>query len=259
MSIKVVIVGAGAVGTHLGQALSTHGHEVVQVLSRTMDSAKALAADLDCSYAINPKELCLHADLYVLSLPDHAIIPFVKSAPSVKGLLVHTCGSVSLSELRHHAKNCGVLYPLQTFSKYREIIWKDVPVFIEANQAVSEEFLLSLLHGISGSVSVLNSEQRLRLHLAAVFACNFPNFLIGRAQELVKQATVSPALLLPLVRETLQKLEVFSAVEAQTGPARRADEETVKKHLELLSCCPDDQEVYRLLSQAIRNQYQSRG
>ena len=256
--ISIVVVGAGKVATHLSLALKQAGHKLLQVYSRTEASAKELSDKLDCSYTVIPETLRTDADLYLFSLKDSALASVISRMQTNNGLWVHTAGSMPLDIFEGHATQYGVLYPLQTFSKNREVAIKDVPFFVEANDKENENKLTILAQSISNKVQPLSSEKRKYIHLAAVFACNFTNHCYAIAADLLEKQGIPFDVLLPLADETAAKVHSLSPKEAQTGPAVRYDENVISKHLELLPTTLY-KELYELLSQSIHSSIISSG
>ncbi len=66
-----------------------------------------------------------------------------------KSLLVHTAGSIPMSVWEGHAERYGVFYPMQTFSKQREVDFQEVPFFIEAKRAEDVELLKAVAATLS--------------------------------------------------------------------------------------------------------------
>ena len=150
-----------------------------------------------------------------------------------------------------YTERYGVLYPLQTYSKSREISFRGIPLFIECHREEDKNCLEELARRLSGKVCELSSEKRRSLHLAAVFACNFTNHIYALAEEILAKEGLSRDYLFPLIDETAAKVHELPAREAQTGPAIRYDENIINKHLGMLADDPDVQTLYRLLSQSI--------
>lgn len=249
--MEIVIIGAGNVATHLSKALLQSGNNIKQVFSRTETSAKNLAAELNTSYITNIKQIDNNADLYIFAVSDNAITKLAKKIRLKDKRVVHTAGSVPLSIFKQ-AKNHGVFYPLQTFSKNRKIDFKKVPICIEANNPDFNYELLELGHKLSDSVWQIDSERRKQLHLAAVFACNFVNRMYVLAKELIVDKGVGYDILHPLIKETAMKAISMDPKKAQTGPAVRNDTESLEKHIELLSSYPEIQHIYQTISDSIR-------
>ena len=112
-------------------------------------------------------------------------------------------------------------------------------------------FLKEVAAALSGKVYEADSAQRERLHLAAVFACNFANHMYDLAARLLEDNRLPFEVLLPLIDDTARKVHELSPHSAQTGPAVRYDENVISHHLQMLAGEPPLQEVYRLLSRNI--------
>ena len=241
--MRVVLIGAGNLATNLGKALFRAGHEIVQVYSRTEESARALAEVLRCAHTTDLKKVVSSADVFFISVKDSALSSVATSLQEGREgqLFVHTAGSIPMDVLpfeRH-----GVFYPMQTFSKSKEVDFSVIPCFVEAKD---ENDLLFLKE--------LDSENRKYLHLAAVFCCNFANHCFSLGAELLKQHGDIPfSVMLPLIDETAAKLYSMSPREAQTGPAVRWDENVIAKQMQLLANTPDMQKIYELMSKSIHN------
>lgn len=249
--MRITLVGSGNVATHLGAAFKNAGHQIVQVWSRNLQNAALLAYHLKAEPIDNLSEISADTDFIIISVKDDAV-EMVASFINLKNVLVvHTCGAVSMQVLEKYFINYGVFYPLQTFSKNRELDFRSVPLCLESNDKNSMDLLLDLARTVSNQVSLVNSDQRKVLHLAAAFACNFSNYLYSVAADLLEKNQLSFDLLRPLVLETASKVQQFLPSKVQTGPAVRGDKQTMQAHLSLLQQHPDLQQLYRLLSQGI--------
>ena len=244
----IVLIGAGNVATHLGKALQRAGFSIDQVYSRTIKSAEELAHSLGCSATSHVEAIRDNADVYILSVSDDGLAPLVKKLRLGDGLIVHTSGSVSMDVLSPLSKTIGVLYPLQTFSKERETDLATVPFCIEANSPETLERIKTIAGMLSSDVRQVSSAQRKQLHLAAVFACNFPNYMYFIATEIVQEAGLNFDLLLPLIKETANKVNGLSPAAAQTGPALRDDKHVMEQHVKMLSQWPEYQDLYKQIS-----------
>lgn len=252
-SQKIVLIGAGNLATNLGKALYANGYTVIQVYSRTEGAACKLAEVLSADYTNVLSEIRNDAMLYIVSLKDSA---FVELLPEiVKGredaFFIHTAGSIPMDVWKGYSDRYGVLYPLQTFSKSREVDFRNIPIFLEANHKDDMEMLHSIANGLSASVYELSSDQRRYLHLAAVFACNFSNHMYTLAAELLRKQGIPFDVMLPLIDETANKVYEISPLIAQTGPAVRYDKNVIDNHLELLSDEVEKKELYEKISKSI--------
>lgn len=216
---------------------------------------KALADKVRCSM-INPRTLegfDPNADLTIISVSDDAIAKVAKTIKALgyHGLIAHTSGSVPIDILRSTFDHSGVFYPMQTFSKDKTLDYSSIPFFIEASDSDSEEALFLLAKKISPIVNKADSKQRKSLHIAAVFACNFVNHLWSLSGDVLADQGYDFTVLLPLIEETVKKIQVISPVMAQTGPASRGDMNVIESHLDYLSDRPELQKIYQLLSDSI--------
>jgi predicted short-subunit dehydrogenase-like oxidoreductase (DUF2520 family) len=250
LTLKVVFVGAGNVATHLSAALQAAGHVIVQVYSRTQESAQALADRLQTAWTTDPETLAADADLYVFALKDDVLAETIAQIRPNGALWIHTAGSVPMGVFGDRVERCGVLYPLQTFSKERAVDFGRIPCFVEAHLPDDEALLCRIAEQISEDVQVITSEKRKYLHLAAVYACNFTNRMYAIAAQLLEQQRIPWKVLLPLIDETVAKIHTLTPALAQTGPAVRDDRRVMDAQVELLADA-DLKAIYQLISKHI--------
>lgn len=253
--MKAVIIGSGNVATHLALALQKKGIIICQVYSRTAANAELLAQQLDTSFTTHVSGIDRHADIYIYALKDSSFLHLLKRFDLPKAIHVHTSGSIPMKDFYGYADRFGVFYPLQTFSKNKEIDFSNVPICIEANSMKLENELLELAHLLTAKTYILNSEQRRRVHLAAVFACNFTNYMYDIAHDIVLGAGIEFDILKPLIAETANKINTLSPREAQTGPAIRYDENIINKHLIMLDNRKHWKAIYKKLTKNIHNRH----
>ena len=230
--IKVVFLGFGNVNSHLLEALHKNKEvSVKQVFNRNYIKMISPFEHIPFTDDISKIE---EADVYIIGIPDDAISAFSESLPFQNRLVVHTSGGVSIDALSSKNRR-GIFYPLQSFSKQREVDFKNIPICIEAENEADLKLLRNLGENISENVAEISSEQRAKLHMAAVFVNNFTNYLYRIGSEILKEGDLPFDLLKPLILETALKIETLTPEEAQTGPAKRNDIKTIEKHLSLLS------------------------
>lgn len=247
----IVILGAGNVATHLSIALKKAGYSIKCIYSKTISAAKTLALKVDSHYTNEITQIPVEADLYIIAVKDEIINEIVKHIQLKYGIIVHTAGSISMDVFKGRFENYGVFYPLQTFSRSRNIDFSNIPICIESNNQILEEKLSKLAKKLSRSVYAIDSEKRKMLHLAAVFACNFSNHMFSIATEILIQSDIPFDLLKPLIAETAQKAIDSDPGKAQTGPAVRNDQNVIQNHLEMLKDNPDFEKIYRFVSESI--------
>lgn len=254
----IVFVGAGNLATNLAKALYRKGFRIVQIFSRTEESARSLALQVEADYATDLKELTGDAKLYIVSLKDAAFVELLPQIAEGKehALLVHTAGSIPMSVWEGHTQRYGVFYPMQTFSKQREVKFDEIPFFIEAKTAEDVALLKAIAATLSDHVYEASSEQRKSLHLAAVFICNFTNHMYALAADLLEKYQLPFNVMLPLIDETARKVHELAPRDAQTGPAVRYDKNVIENHLAMLADLPALQEIYKLMSKSIHEHHQ---
>lgn len=251
MSLNLVFIGAGNLATQLSKAFQNKGFKISHVYSRTEESAKALATSLSVNYTTSIHEIDKNADIYFVALKDSVVNEVLSQIEFGNKLVVHCSGSLPLSALDSYSENIGVVYPLQTFSKTRNVDFNEIPIFIESNSLENEELLKDLANKISGKVSIMNSEKRKSLHISAVFACNFVNYLYSIAADILKSKDIPFEVLKPLILETAKKVQELEPKKAQTGPAVRFDENIINDHLHELNDFTSYQELYNSISKSI--------
>ena len=249
--MNVVLIGSGNVATHIAKALKAVDVNVTQVWSYHYQNASLLANEVNAVAIKELSEVDFDADICLIAIKDDEIVNIANQLKSFKGVIAHTSGSVSLAVFNNFEK-FGVFYPLQTFSKNKEVNFSTIPLCVEANNEISLAVLKELANILSTNVVEVNSDKRKILHLAAVFACNFTNHLYALADDLLKANDLSFDLIRPLITETASKVQHALPFTVQTGPAIRHDEQTLKKHEELLNDHQELLEIYKILSNSIK-------
>ena len=258
--MRISFMGAGRVAHHLAHVLSQH-HQIVQIYSRTLATAQTLAIQVNATATTNIEELNPEIDLVIIAVSDQAIASVISNVhqqlPNV--LIVHTSGSTDIEVLAQIHARAGVFYPLQTFSLDRDIPWSDTPIFVEAKSEDDLVLLDELANQLSKRVYSYTSAQRLSLHLAAVFACNFTNYCYDMAKQIVDAQQVDFSLLYPLILETANKALHNDPKLMQTGPAMRGDQNILKMHQQMLQKAQreDLKNIYHLMSQQILQSHET--
>ena len=246
--INVVLLGAGNVGTHLYRALlKANNIRLVQWYNRSSGGVNVANNQVNMTNDLN----CVaEADLYLVAVTDSALPEISQAIGQRKGVIAHTAGSISINELNDH-ENHGVFYPLQTFSKQRQLDFSQIPLCLEANNEENLVLLNKVASALGGPIHIVDSVQRKALHIAAVFVNNFVNHLYTIGNELCSEHQLPFTALLPLIEETANKISSLTPREAQTGPAKRGDTKILNEHLKQLNS-PKQKEIYTLLSAAIQ-------
>ena len=232
--MNIVIIGQGNVATNLDYAFRKKGIACQMVSSRE---------GLD--------ELP-QANVYIYAVKDEALASVVAQVQGrERSLHLHTSGTMPITVFGEDKPHAGIFYPFQTFSKARLIEdFSTVPVFFEARGIDDISAVYSLALAITSHVYEATQHDRERLHVAGVFTNNFTNLMYTMAAELLQNTHIPFRALLPLIDETAAKVHTLSPRDAQTGPARRGDENVMNHHLSLLN--DEQRQVYQLLSKEIR-------
>lgn len=251
--IKVSIIGSGNVSQHLISALQKSQKmgseiELTQVYSRKKETLSHL---VPFKKIVTDYSELVEADLYIISVSDDSIATVSNHLPFKNRLVVHTSGSVSLDSLNTNNRK-GVFYPLQTFTKNKEVDFKSIPICLESENATDYQLLDRVAKSISEKVFTINSEQRKALHVAAVFVNNFTNHLYQLGNEICEEHQVPFEILNALIQETAQKINTLAPENAQTGPAIRNDKLIIEAHQLFLSNS-NQSNIYKILTQSIQD------
>lgn len=245
--MRVAVVGSGRVAEAFALALSDSELEFVGICARNEQRARHIAAITDCD-SYQPPDLP-DADLYIIAVSDSAVAQISEQLDFGDAVVAHTAGSAAIDALSEKIAHRAVIYPLQTFSHGRMVDFWQVPLFVEAADDYATEIVHDVAHKLSGKVVELDSQNRAKVHLAAVFACNFVNAMYVEAENVIERAGLDFSLLAPLILETAQKAVDASPQKVQTGPAVRGDRETMSRHTAMLD--NDLKDLYIKISDTI--------
>lgn len=248
--MQIVLIGSGNVAFHLAKAFTEAQIPVSQIFGRNTTELQKISEQFSIPFST---ETLADADLYIISVSDSSIAEVSSLIKNENALVAHTSGSVSREALNGNYRK-SVFYPLQTFSKSKNLDYSKIPFFIDAENENDEEILKNLVSKISKNVMLANDEKRKYIHLTAVFACNFVNHLYARAKEISDSQGIPFDYFLPLIDETTQKIHELEPKLAQTGPAIRNDEKVLKLHESLLT---DEEKlkIYKTLNESIKKMY----
>ena len=249
--MKIVIIGSGNVAYHLAKAFTQNNIEVSQIFGRNEVELNKISEELNIPYSTKDLD---DADLYLISVSDSAVEQVSDLIKTEKALVAHTSGSLPLEILKGNYRKAS-FYPLQTFSKTKNLEYSKIPFFIEAENQIDEKSLFELASLISDQVETSDYEKRKYIHLTAVFACNFVNHLFARAKEISDSQDLDFNYFIPLIDETVEKIHHLEPKSAQTGPAARGDERVLKLH-EVLITNEEHRKIYNTMNESIQKIYQ---
>jgi len=250
--MKIVLIGAGNVATVLGKLFYKHGHQIIQVLGRRAETAQLLADQLNCEAVLSIKNISKDADLYIIAIPDDAVILIAEELRLTDKLVIHTAGTLRVDTIQKISEHIGVIWPLQSLRKEIKEI-PDIPFVIDGISLDVTESLKKFLHTVTEKVIVLKDKERIKLHLSAVMVSNFTNHLYTLAQDYCKENDLPFNFLNPLITETALRLNLYEAKEVQTGPSVRGDNKTVAAHLNLLEGREQIKSLYKEFDKSIRD------
>ncbi len=250
--MEIVIIGSGNVAAILGRKFRAAGHHILQVVGRNSKAASALAYEWDTVSTNYQSPISRQADVYIIAVTDEAIDDIIADLKLNGKVVAHTAASVPKEILKTVTNHYGVFYPLQSLRKEMTSL-PDTPIFIDGSDEMTRKRLETLAHSIAKEkVAEAGNDDRLKLHVAAVFVSNFTNHLYALAEDYCTKEGLDFKQLLPLIEETTSRMKDTSPRAAQTGPAIRHDVETIRKHLDLLAHHPRLKDIYLLLTESIQ-------
>ena len=252
---KISFIGSGRVATALALEFYQKGFIISEIWSNDFKNAQILAKKVKSCAIKKIEKMNPQTNLFIIAVKDDFIAETAKKIPGKNPFIVHTSGTSSVKELKKISKNSGVFYPLQTFTGKSTVYLKSVPFLIEGANSTIEKRISLFGKMISDTVLKINSAQRKKIHLSAVFVSNFPNYFYSIAETILKKEKIPFEILLPLIENVTNNLYHSLPSKNQTGPAIRKDKKTLAAHLELLKSNKDWQKIYELISQSIMNHY----
>ncbi len=248
---NITIAGSGNVAWHLSHAFKSKGHTIDRIIARNESTGKKLADEINAQFISDFETSNDSSDVVVLAINDSSLNEVLHKINTDNTIMLHTSGSVGLEFFNGKAGNYGVFYPFQTLTAGVEVDFSSIPICIEASDDKTLSVIRELAETIASHIHILDSAKRRILHLAGIMTNNFINHFIARSFDYLKRNSIETDLLLPLLKETLLKLEKVSAKEAQTGPARRKNPEIIEVHKKMLESEPELKKLYSLISDSI--------
>lgn len=256
-SMTINLIGSGNVATILAALLTEKGHILNSIYARNYEKAKALAKNSNVFCAATIADIP-KADITIISVTDGAIHEIVNSlSADAQHCVVHTAGSVSKDVFKDKFENYGVLYPLQSIRKDMETI-PEIPFLIDGNNEYSFTTVQALAKSLSANTATATDDERKKMHVGAVISCNFVNYMFILAEEFCKKENLEFKVLMPLIKETITRLDTFSPADVQTGPAVRNDRNTIEAHKLMLNDFPETKKIYETLTKSIIERFSKR-
>ncbi len=240
-------------GTHIALKMNSMGFLPVQIINRSQEKAKKLADLTNCNNYTTDLKKISRSDFILVTVNDDSLQDVLNRTEAGNTPVFHCSGSTSMSVFPTKIPHHGVLYPLQTFSLWRDPDFEEIPFLLEASDDQTMHFLKNIAREMSNHILEINSEDRLKYHIAAVFASNFVNHFLTLAYDYLRNHDLHANVLNPLIQETFLKFIEGGDLNTQTGPAVREDKKTLQKHEEMLKNDPDFQKIYTFVSRSIIN------
>lgn len=248
--MEIIIIGTGNVAYHLTKALIQNKIPVKQIFGRNEKALEMFSKEFQIP---SSHERLESAALYIIAVSDASVEEVSRYITQEDCLVAHTSGSLPKEVLQGSYRKAS-FYPLQTFSKTKDLDYSQIPFFIEAESETDFNLLEKLGRSISEKVMAANYEKRKYIHLTAVFSCNFVNHLFSIAKEMSDSQQIPFDFFLPLIDETVEKIHHLHPKEAQTGPAVRNDKRVLSLH-EVLLADSEYLELYQMLNASIQKMY----
>jgi predicted short-subunit dehydrogenase-like oxidoreductase (DUF2520 family) len=253
--MTISLIGYGNVAYALANSLLISGHQIVSVHGRNRIKREHFAKNINCIPLDMDSIIPDRVDMVIIAVKDDAIHQVSRQlfASNDQTIFCHTSGSIGMDAIADKT-HFGVFYPLQTFSKSRELDFSEIPICINGNSTFSTGRLTDLANSLSKKIYLLTDEERKKAHLAAVMVNNFTNYIVSEAYQMLEEQNLPIQLVQPLLLETCKKLLDNPPDTTQTGPARRNDQLVINTHLEMIQ---NDhlKESYRILSKAITTKF----
>ncbi|HKT25870.1 MAG TPA: DUF2520 domain-containing protein [Terriglobales bacterium] len=257
---EVAIIGAGTLASALARALHSKGYRVSEIVSRSnpqsLRRARMLASRIQSS-ATTIQAAEMSADIVWICVPDDAIAPLAEQMADERDwrgkIVVHSSGALSsdaLEPLRRKGAEVASAHPLMTFVSSSQPKLKGVPFALEGT-AKALTAVETIINDFEAQAFRIARTEKAAYHAFGFFSSPAIVALIAAAMDVGKLAGLdgkrARALMEPIVRQTIDNCFRTSPQQAFSGPVRRGDVETIRKHLEVLRQQPDSLAVYRAL------------
>jgi len=248
--MNISFIGSGNVASQLALLLFKSDHRIINIYSSHYANANKLAKQVKAKPVKQIDQVATKSDFVIIAVRDEVITEVIENLPVTNCTILHTSGTTSIELLKKKFINCGVLYPVQTFSRNAPTP-SVIPFCIEASNRSSLSKIKKTASSLSSSIHVMSSEKRLIVHLTAVITNNFTNHLFALSESILNKNKLPFKILYPLIAETLKKVQHQSPSKVQTGPAVRKDNKTLQTHLSLLKSDKQLHELYKALTKSI--------
>ena len=243
-SVDFAIIGSGNVAHFLAHILTEKGLTISQVHSRNSVSGNSLAQKANAKF--EEEITSINAEVIFIAVQDEQIESCLKQLPN-SSILLYTSGTIDLAPI--FLQNCGVFYPLQTFSKNNYSIPFNGPILLDDKNKEVNNYAIQLCSILNLSYKITSSDERKNIHLCAVFLNNFINHIACIGLSEAKERKIDSSLFAPLLKKTFENILSNDPFENQSGPAKRNDKIIINEHIALLD--GNSKTIYHLITESI--------
>lgn len=244
----VSIIGIGRVGGAFALALDKKKYKIENLIARNLENAEKIILNL----ASRPKIISssnlpkIESEIILITTQDSEIEKVAEKLTTKiepKSIVFHTSGALSseiLIKLKSERNNIGSIHPLISISDsfFGEKRFKDAFFCIEGDEKAVET-AKKIVEDLKGKAFSIESKYKTLYHAAAVTACGHLVATIDTAIEMLEKCGIidseAQKILLPLIKSTIENLEIQNTAQALTGTFARADAETFEKHQEIIN------------------------
>jgi len=247
MKTKIAIIGAGRIAYSLTSALLKEGYIVDAIISRKINSAKALAEKFGVKkYSDDINLISKSVNVFFITVPDSEIKKIAVQLSKLKikfstAYFIHFSGAEDISvlnPLKVKGGKTGSLHLMQTFPSKKIVNIKNVKSAIETNDDSMYKFLLQLCSDLQLIPFRIDSKDKTYYHLAGVFASNFLAGNLFNAQKLLSLNYIEEQKYFDILRSTiystLKNIKTVGPAKALSGPVDRGDIKPIRKHISSL-------------------------
>ncbi len=259
---RVVVIGAGRVGSAFLWSLKHLGYDLVGVFDRTpgIRRLREVRYRVIGMEEIRKHLRLKHPDVVFFTVPDRQIRPIFSRVRRYlkKGTVVVHCSGAWGRGLFNDAGRYGLetlaLHPLKSFATLNQAV-QELPgsYFSLDGSPGGLRWGKRLVRQLGGKTIIIPEKHRPLYHAMCVFASNFINALFDGVEKLGREIRISERkareIVLPLTLTVLENIRQQGAVRSLTGPVKRGDRLTVTRHYKSLRrCFPELAVLYKRLS-----------
>jgi predicted short-subunit dehydrogenase-like oxidoreductase (DUF2520 family) len=256
----ITLIGAGNLARTLGPALRAAGYKIDAVAARETASSRRRAAMLATSLGAKAVPLAQagpDSDIIWICHTDDALAETARKLARKNGwqgkIVFHSSGALSsdvLAPLRRAGAHVASLHPMMTFVPGASPKMSEVPLAVEGDrQAVAAA--RQLVKRLRAEIFLIEKKFKTLYHALGSFSSPMLVATLATAERVGRAAGLSPnqtrRIIAPILRETIKNYVERGPAAAFSGPIKRGDLNTIRRHLRQLKRVPGASEVYRAL------------